>query len=161
MAVVSRTAFASSLAAKVNNNTAGEISAQDMREVITDLEDSAAWNDEVVPRASTVNLTAGYTNTPHSLGSVSSGTVTPAFANGNLQTLTNAGAFTLAAPSAGSGSMIIELTNASGAGTITLTGFVSTTGSTITTINGHRFLLSIARIGTNSWLSVIGSSGNV
>jgi hypothetical protein len=160
MAVVSRATFASSLATKVNNNTAGEISAQDMREVITDLEDSAAWNDEVVPRASSVNLAAGYTTTSHSLGT-GSGTVTPAFANGNQQKLTNAGAFTLAAPSSGEGSMQIYLTNASGAGVITLSGFISITGAPLTTSNGHKFILSIGRDGSDVWLNILASSGNV
>jgi hypothetical protein len=160
MAVVSRTAFASSLATKVNDNTSGQVSAQDVREVFTDLEDSAAWNDEIVPRASTVNLTAGYTTTSHNLGT-GSGTVTPAFANGNVQRITNAGAFTLAAPSTGEGTMVIELNNASGAGVVTLSGFLPPTGATLTTFNGHLFLISIARIGTRSWINIVASPGNV
>lgn len=159
MPQVSRAAFLAKLNSIINDNSFGDIEPAELREVLTDLEDSSGWFDEVVYRALTTNLTAGYTTTPHSLGT-GSGTVTPVFASGNFQTLTNAGAFTLAAPSTGSGSMIIELTNASGAGAITLTGFVSVTGSPLTQINGHRFLLSLARIGSNSWLSVIGSSGN-
>lgn len=47
MAQVTRAAFASSLATKINDNTAGDITAQDVREMLTDLEDSAVWWDEI------------------------------------------------------------------------------------------------------------------
>ena len=46
MAQVSRSTFASSLAAKIDSNGANGVTAQDVREVLTDLEDSATWYDE-------------------------------------------------------------------------------------------------------------------
>lgn len=46
MARVSRTQFASDLATKINDNTSGDVSPQDVREMLTDLEDSAVWFDE-------------------------------------------------------------------------------------------------------------------
>jgi hypothetical protein len=159
MAQVSRSTFTTNLGTLINDNSVEDVTPAEVRSVIDDLADSVPWGDEAVIRNATANLTAGYTATPHSLGN-GTGTITPAFANGNLQTLTNNAAFTLAAPSSGSGTMVIELTNASGAGAITLSGFTSVTGSPLTTTNGHLFLLSIARFGSRSWLSVIGSSGN-
>lgn len=47
MTQVSRATHASSVASKLADNTSGAISAQDVREVITDLEDSVVWYDEV------------------------------------------------------------------------------------------------------------------
>ena len=47
MAQVSRAAFASSLATLINTNGAGEVTAADVRSILTDLEDSAVWFDEV------------------------------------------------------------------------------------------------------------------
>lgn len=160
MAQVSRSTFTTNLGTLINDNTTNDITPADVRSVFTDLEDSAAWFDEAVFRAETSNLTAGYTTTPFSLGTATTGTVTPAFANGNLQTLTNGGAFTLAAPTTGSGTMLIELANTAGAGTVTLSGFASVTGATLTGTNGHLFLLSIARFGSRSWLSIVAASGN-
>jgi hypothetical protein len=46
MAQVSRATHATDVSTKLANNTNGDISAQDIREVITDLEDSAVWYDE-------------------------------------------------------------------------------------------------------------------
>lgn len=47
MAQVSRAAHASSVATKLADNASGDISAQDLREVVTDLEDSCVWFDEL------------------------------------------------------------------------------------------------------------------
>jgi hypothetical protein len=180
MAVVSRATFASTLATKVNDNTAGEVSAQDVREMLTDLEDSVIWNDEVANYLETADLgvtvqaydadtlkadttdelTVGYSTAAYSLGTISSGTVTPEFANGNLQTLNNNGAFTLAPPSTGSGTMVIQVVNDASAGTITTSGFSSVTGDVFTTVSGAHFLLSIAKVGTRTYLSILAASDN-
>lgn len=108
----------------------------------------------------TRDLTAGYTTTPFSLGSITSGVVTPAFANGNLQTLTNNGAFTLAPPSTGSGTMLIQVINGATADVITTSGFNSVTGDTLTTANGDHFIFSIAKIGSRTYLSITAASDN-
>lgn len=73
-------------------------------------------------------LQAGFQVVTFDLGNSGTGTVTPAFANGNAQKLTVNGSFTLAAPG-GEGVLRIELTNdATGGYSITLTGFNYVTG---------------------------------
>lgn len=98
--------------------------------------------------AGTTNLiTVGYTVTPNNLGTISSGTVTPAAANGNYQYYTNNGAHTLAAPAADS-AIDILITNGASAGSITFSGFTvsSTPGAPFTTTNTNKFIVSIRRI---------------
>lgn len=97
--------------------------------------------------AQTALITKGFTVTPNNIGTVSSGTTTPAAADGNYQYLTNNGAFTLAAPAADS-AIDILITNGASAGTITFSGFTVGTniGSPFTTTNTSKFLLSIRRI---------------
>jgi hypothetical protein len=92
-------------------------------------------------------LTAGYTTTGVSDGAKSSGTYTPTTTGGNMRVITNAGAFSLAAPSAaGDYSLVIQITNVAGAGAITLTGFSKATGSAITTTVGHDFFIYITKL---------------
>lgn len=95
----------------------------------------------------------GFNSTPYNLGTVSSGTVTPASANGNTQYLTNNGAFTLAAPSTNC-SIDIDVTNGASAGTITFSGFTvgSNTGDTYATTNANKYILMIRRVnGTSTY----------
>jgi len=87
--------------------------------------------------------TAGVTATAVDDGTKSSGTYTPATAGGNMRYIVNGGAFTLAAPTGGSFTMVIQITNNASAGTITLSGFNKTSGSPLTTTNGDDFLLYI------------------
>ena len=47
MAQVSRATWNSSLTTKINDNTSGDVTPQDVREVLVDLEDSVPWYDEV------------------------------------------------------------------------------------------------------------------
>lgn len=108
----------------------------------------------------TANLTVGYTTAVNDIGTVNSGEVVLNFALGQIQTLANNGAFTLAPPATGSGTIVLEITNAASAGAITTTGFASVTGDTFTTTNGHKFLCSIARVGSRSYLTVIAASDN-
>ena len=103
-------------------------------------------------------ITIGYAVTPYSIGTVSSGTTTPAPANGNYQYLTNNGAFTLAAPATDC-AIDILVTNGASAGAITFSGYTvgSATGSTYGTTNTNKFLLSIRRINsvsTYSWYAL-------
>jgi hypothetical protein len=105
------------------------------------------------------NLTGGYTTTAVSDGSKSAAvTYTPSPAGGNMRTITNAGAFTLAAPTAtGDYNMTILITNAaSGAGVITLSGFTRTSGSPFTTTADAVFIAYITKIGTAKFLNVVG-----
>lgn len=100
------------------------------------------------------DLTAGFTSTSVDQGTKSSGTFTPAFASGNVQHYTNDGAHTLAPPSSGNGSIVIDVTNDSSAGAITTSGFTKVSGDTLTTTNGHKFRLFITVGNAGSHLHV-------
>lgn len=79
-------------------------------------------------------------------GTLSSGTYTPTPVGGNFKTVSNAGAFTLAAPSvSGDYTLVIQITNATGAGAITLSGFSNTAGDAFTTTVGHDFFVFITK----------------
>lgn len=70
----------------------------------------------------------------------------PSPAGGNMKRINNAGAFTLSAPTAaGDYTMVIQITNVTGAGAITLSGFDRTTGSSFTTTVGHDFFVYITK----------------
>jgi hypothetical protein len=145
MTKVSRSTWASTLASNIQDNTSEDILPSEVRTVFNDLEDSVVWWTDT--------LTGGHAVTIHAIGTVSSGTVTPDFANGNMQTLTNGGAFTLQPPAA-SGVISIEVTNNSSAGAVTTSAFDSVTGDTLTTTNGHRFILTIRVFGARSYLTI-------
>lgn len=103
-------------------------------------------------------VTVGFTLTPYNIGTVSSGTTTPAGANGNYQYYTNNGAHTLAAPAADC-AIDILVTNGASAGSITFSGFTvgSSTGSAYATTNTNKYVLSIRRINsvaTYSWYAL-------
>jgi hypothetical protein len=92
--------------------------------------------------------------TSGSLGTVSSGTVTPlATTNGNFNHYTNNGAHTLAPPS-GVCTMIVEITNAASAGAITTSSYTLVEGDAFTTTNGDRFVCYITKTTNASILSV-------
>lgn len=109
----------------------------------------------VLTTGNTATLTVGFTFTANNIGTVSSGTTTPAPASGNYQYLTNNGAFTLAAPSSDC-AIDILVTNGASAGAITFSGFTvgSTTGSALTTTNTNKFIISIRRINSISTYSI-------
>jgi len=74
-------------------------------------------------------------------------TYRPDPSGGNFKTLTNAAAFTLAAPTAGGDyTIIVQITNATGAGAITLSGFNRTIGDAFTTTVGHDFFVFITKV---------------
>ncbi|MBN9497865.1 MAG: hypothetical protein J0H39_14000 [Alphaproteobacteria bacterium] len=85
----------------------------------------------------------GYSATPYSAGTKSSGTFTPDPANGNFQYATNGGAHTLAPP-ASDCTMVVQYTNNGSAGAVTTSGFTKVTGS-FTTTNGDDFMCYITR----------------
>lgn len=94
-------------------------------------------------------LTGGYTTTAVDDGARPTvGTpYVPTPAGGNMKRITNAGIFTLSAPTAaGDYTMVIQITNVTGAGAITLSGFNRTTGSSFTTTVGDSFLVYITKI---------------
>lgn len=95
----------------------------------------------------TATISVGYTITPHSLGTKSSGwTVDPAL--GNYQYMTNGGAHTITAPASDCAVDILVTNNAS-AGALTMSGFTAPSGGggdTYATTNTYKFLLMIRRI---------------
>lgn len=91
-------------------------------------------------------LAAGVTAANDADGTFSTGTYTPTPVGGNFKSISNAGAFTLAAPTeAGLYNLVIEVTNASGAGAITFSGFARVTGDIMTLTVGHRFQVFIVK----------------
>jgi hypothetical protein len=95
----------------------------------------------------TRNLSVGYTATAENLGSIGGGTTTPDPRSGNLKRYLNTGAHSLAAPSVdGDYTMVIQVTNDTGAGLITLSGFSKTGGDSFTTTVGHDFFVFITKI---------------
>lgn len=102
------------------------------------------------------NITAGYTATADDDGTKSSGTYTPSPAGGNLKRIINGGAFTLAAPTAtGDYTMVIQMTNNSSAGTVTLSGFTKLVNQGyLTTTNGDDFFIYVTKINGFTSLTV-------
>lgn len=107
----------------------------------------ASWS----PLRQTVDnagITAGFSHTADADGTFSSGTYTPTYVGGNYKTITNNGAFTLAAPTAaGSYNIEIDITNGATAGAITWSGFITgfPKGDPLTTVNGSKFKLHISK----------------
>lgn len=88
-------------------------------------------------------LSGGAIVTSKDLGTITSGTVTPAPGGRPMQHYINGGAHTLA-PSADSGSMLVDITNNASAGVITTSGFTKVAGYAFTTTDGHKFRCHIS-----------------
>lgn len=103
------------------------------------------------------SLAAGYTTTAVSDGAKSGAvTYTPTPAGGNMRAITNAGAFTLAAPTAsGDFTMVVLITNVTGAGAITLGAFTKTAGANFTTTVGSKFVVYITKISSLTVANVV------
>lgn len=106
-----------------------------------------------LPLAGGKTVTGGFNVTPNNLGNITSFTIDPSL--GNYQYGTNHGAATWTAP-ASDCAVDILVTNDATAGTITFSGFTvgSSTGSTLTTTNTNKFLISIRRINGISTYSI-------
>lgn len=106
-------------------------------------------------KSGTMAAGVGAVATSGSLGTISSGTVTPlATSNGNFNHYTNNGAHTLAPP-AGVCTMIIEVTNGASAGAITVSGYTKTDTAEYNTTNGNKFHFYITKTNSYSALSVV------
>lgn len=93
---------------------------------------------------------AGLVIVPFGIGTISSGTITPNPQVCLKQTVTNNGAFVIAATSQ-IGDVELLITNAASAGTITVSGFSKQfTGDPLTTTNGNAFLMFIYGMGTKT-----------
>lgn len=96
-------------------------------------------------------ISAGFAFTTYSGGTISSGTYTPTCTNANYQSITNNGAFTLAAPS-GDCAIALLVTNGGSAGAITFSGYTvgSNTGDSLTTTNGNKFVITLYSIASTA-----------
>lgn len=123
--------------------------------VLTALSNNVGSAGSFLATGTNATITKGFYVTPNNIGTVSSGTTTPDAANGNYQYYTNNGAHTLAAPSTDC-AIDVLVTNGASAGAITFSGFTvgSATGSTLTTTNTSKFLISIRRINGTSTYSI-------
>lgn len=114
----------------------------------------------VLTTGNSATITKGYAVTPYSIGTQSSGTLTPAPANGNYQYYTNGGAHTLAAPASDCAIDLYIINGASGAGAITLSGFktagTSVGGNTYATTANTWWVFSIRRVNSVSTYSISG-----
>lgn len=100
-------------------------------------------------------LSGGANVTSYSLGTISTGTVTVDCGKGPLQYLTDAGTFTITAPS-NDGSCTLYLINTTGAVVPTFSGFTTNanTGEPLTTTSGNKFFISVLRInGVSTYLT--------
>ena len=86
-------------------------------------------------------ITGGARVTSLSLGTITSGTVTPDPGDRPMQHYTNNGAHTLA-PGSNSGAYYLDITNNGSAGAITTSGWTKVSGDSFTTTNGHKFRCS-------------------
>lgn len=119
-------------------------------ETITLTSDGANWR--VISHVDGLKLGSGYHAEPHDNGTITSGTLTCDPEEGNIQRVTNGGAFTLGVPSETT-SIRLKVTNNASAGAITTSGFDKVIGS-FTTGNGDKFFAVIDVDGSDSMLTV-------
>lgn len=98
-------------------------------------------------------VTGGARITSLSLGTITTGTVTPDPGDRPMQHYTNGGAHTLA-PGSNNGFYTLDITNNGSAGAITTSGWTKVSGSVFTTTNGHKFRCSCSVGDAGSLLSV-------
>ena len=96
----------------------------------------------------------GFSATTFDLGTNASGTETLDEANGNFQKGVNGGAHTLA-PQSNDSTIVVQYTNNASAGTITVSGYDTVGGDSLTTTNGHDFFLFSTVIGSFQNLTVV------
>lgn len=92
--------------------------------------------------ATTASTFGGVVTTAVSDGTFTGGNYVPSTTGGNMRYITNNGAFTIVAPTGSSFTMVIQITNGSAPGVITLSGFTKVSGAFTTTI-GDDFMLFI------------------
>jgi hypothetical protein len=98
-------------------------------------------------------LSGGFQYTADADGAISTGTYTPAYAGGNVKTITGTGSFTIA-PQSGNGVIVVQYTVTSGTPTVTTSGYDKVTGDAIGTVTGNDFLFQSTVVGTFSHLHV-------
>ena len=101
-----------------------------------------------------VPASVGFSATTFDLGTNASGTETLDEANGNFQKGVNGGAHTLA-PQSNDSTIVVQYTNNASARTLTVSGYDTVTGDSLTTTNGDDFLLFSTVIGSFQNLNVV------
>jgi hypothetical protein len=99
-------------------------------------------------------LADGYAGTDFDLGTNTSGTETLDYTNGNFQKGVNGGAHTLA-PQATTSTIIVQYTNDGSAGSLTTSGYTIVTGDSLTTTNGHDFMMYSTRLNSFMHLHIV------
>ena len=115
--------------------------------------DAANWHP--LNPAIGLKLGSGYHSTVYDHGTVVGGTVTPDPEEGNLQKVTNGGAFTLGEPAENTG-LVLQVTNNASAGAIDTTAYDKVTGDTIATTDGYIYKFYVNVIDGQSHLAVVG-----
>ena len=110
---------------------------------------SAEFGNDVADQV----ITGGARITSLSLGTITTGTVTPDPGDRPMQHYTNGGAHTLA-PGSNAGFYTLDITNNGSAGAITTSGWTKVAGSVFTTTNGHKFRCSCSVGDGGSLLSI-------
>ena len=108
----------------------------------------------------TANLTAAFTTTSRDRGTTAIGdTRTIDFVGSNTQHLINGGAFTLAPPTSGEGTIELLVSNNATAGVATVSGFDNIIG-TFDTTDGNLFWCTVSRIKAQTRLAISPDSRN-
>lgn len=136
---MTRTMLQSSTGALLNVTTAAQISVTLLGSIVDKMLRADLDGQQI---------TGGANIVPGSLGTVSSGTLTPDPGNGPMQYATNNGAFSLA-PSANKGTYILEILNGASAGAIATAGWTTVKGDSFSVVNAAKFTCSCI-IGQNS-----------
>jgi hypothetical protein len=115
--------------------------------------DVQAFDADTLKADTPDTLTAGFAHTPDNDGTQSSGTYTPDQDGGNMKTIVNGGAFTLAPP-VDDCCIILKITNNGSAGAITTSGFTGVFGDAFTTTDADKFMCTIVKLDGDSTLTV-------
>jgi len=116
--------------------------------------DVQAYDADTLKADTDDTLSGGFQYTADADGTKTTGTYTPTYAGGNVKTATNGGAHTLA-PQSGAGTIIIQYTNDGSAGSITTSGWDIVTGDSVTTTNGHDFMMYLTVVGSFQHLHIV------
>lgn len=105
------------------------------------------FDDSTLVKKAGDTLTGGFkASSSYNIGNMSGATVTLDPANGNIQHCAKNGSGTLNAPTAaGVYTMIVQVTNTSATGALTLSGFTKVTGDALTADDTHKFIVSVAK----------------
>lgn len=149
------TATQSALDAKVNSSSLGNSATRNVGTTAGTVAsgDDSRFLDNAKLSVEDQIVTGGARVTSKDLGSMSSGTLTLDTGDRPMQHYLNGGAHSLS-PGSNGGSVILDVTNITGAGAITFTGWTKVSGDSITTTSGHKFRIHCS-VGNGGSLAVV------